>query len=42
MGLMPIYQAPNIRKPAKGHKTDPYLLPGCGSRDRSGLVRPTS
>jgi hypothetical protein len=32
MGLMPIYQVPNIRKPAKGHKTDPYLLRGCGVR----------
>jgi putative transposase len=28
MGLMPIYQAPNTSKPAKGHKTYPYLLRG--------------
>jgi putative transposase len=26
MGLMPIYQKPNTSRPAKGHKTDPYLL----------------
>jgi putative transposase len=26
--LMPIYQKPNTRKPAKGHKTYPYLLGG--------------
>ncbi len=26
MGLMPIHQIPNISKPAKGHKTYPYLL----------------
>ena len=26
MGLMPIYQKPNTSKPAKGHKTYPYLL----------------
>ena len=26
--LMPIYQKPNISKPAKGHKTYPYLLGG--------------
>ena len=28
MGLMPIYQKPNTSKPAKGHKTYPYLLNG--------------
>jgi len=28
MGLMPIYQKPNTSKPAKGHKTYPYLLGG--------------
>ena len=28
MGLMPIYQVPNTSKPAKGHKTYPYLLRG--------------
>ena len=28
MGLMPIYQRPNTSKPAKGHKTYPYLLKG--------------
>ncbi len=28
MGLMPIYQTPNTSKPAKGHKTYPYLLRG--------------
>ena len=28
MGLMPIYQNPNANKPAKGHKTYPYLLRG--------------
>ena len=28
MGLMPIYQRPNISRPAKGHKTNPYLLKG--------------
>ena len=28
MGLMPIYQKPNTSKPAKGHKTYPYLLRG--------------
>lgn len=28
MGLMPIYQKPNTSKPAKGHKTYPYLLKG--------------
>ena len=26
MGLMPIHQKPNTSRPAKGHKTDPYLL----------------
>jgi hypothetical protein len=26
--LMPIYQKPNTSKPAKGHKTYPYLLGG--------------
>lgn len=26
MGLMPIYQKPNTSRPAKGHKTYPYLL----------------
>ncbi len=26
MGLMPIYRKPNTSKPAKGHKTYPYLL----------------
>ena len=28
MGLMPIYQAPNTSKPAKGQKTYPYLQRG--------------
>ncbi len=28
MGLMPIYQKPNTSRPAKGHKTYPYLLGG--------------
>jgi len=28
MGLMPIYQKPNTSRPAKGHKTYPYLLKG--------------
>jgi putative transposase len=28
MGLMPIYQKPNTNRPAKGHKTYPYLLKG--------------
>lgn len=28
MGLMPIYQKPNTSRPAKGHKTWPYLLKG--------------
>ena len=28
MALMPIYQKPNTSKPAKGHKTYPYLLGG--------------
>jgi putative transposase len=28
MRLMPIYQTPNTSKPAKGHKTYPYLLRG--------------
>ncbi|WP_291735113.1 IS3 family transposase [Leisingera sp. F5] len=28
MGLMPVYQKPNISKAAKGHKTYPYLLLG--------------
>ena len=28
MGVMPIYQKPNTSKPAKGHKTYPYLLRG--------------
>ena len=28
MGLMPIYQKPNTRKAAKGHKIYPYLLRG--------------
>jgi putative transposase len=28
MRLMPIYQKPDTRKPAKGHKTYPYLLGG--------------
>ncbi|WP_156529555.1 IS3 family transposase [Marivivens sp. JLT3646] len=28
MGLMPIYQKPNTSRPAKGHKTYPYLLRG--------------
>ena len=26
--LLPIYQKPNTSKPAKGHKTCPYLLAG--------------
>lgn len=28
MRLMPMYQKPNTSKPAKGHKTYPYLLGG--------------
>ena len=28
MGLMPIYQKPNISRPAKGRKTYPFLLGG--------------
>ncbi len=28
MGLMPIHQKPDTSKPAKGHKTYPYLLRG--------------
>jgi putative transposase len=28
MGLMPIYQKPNTSRPAKSHKTYPYLLRG--------------
>ncbi|QFS83053.1 Integrase core domain protein [Roseivivax sp. THAF197b] len=28
MGLMPIYQKPNTSRPAKGHKTYPFLLRG--------------
>lgn len=28
MGLMPIYQKPNISRPSKGRKTYPYLLKG--------------
>lgn len=28
MHLMPIYQKPNTSRPAKGHKTYPYLLAG--------------
>ena len=28
MGLLPIYQKPNTSRPAKGHKTHPYLLRG--------------
>ena len=28
MGLMPIYQKPNTSRPAKGHKTNTYLLKG--------------
>ena len=28
MGLMPIYQTPNTSRPAKGHKTYPYLRRG--------------
>jgi putative transposase len=28
MGLMPIYQKPNTSRPARGHKTYPYLLRG--------------
>ncbi|MGX0978310.1 transposase InsO family protein [Roseovarius sp. MBR-51] len=28
MALMPIYQKPNNSRPAKGHKTFPYLLRG--------------
>ena len=28
MGLMPIYQKPDTSKPAKGHRTYPYLLRG--------------
>lgn len=27
-GLIPIYQEPKTSKPAKGHKTFPYLLKG--------------
>jgi hypothetical protein len=36
MGLMPIYQKPNTSRPAKGHKTYPYLLKGLSGRTRSG------
>jgi putative transposase len=28
MRLMPIYQKPDTSRPAKGHKTYPYLLTG--------------
>ena len=35
MGVMPIYQKPNTSKPAKGHKTYPYLLRGCGWRGQT-------
>ena len=37
MRLMPIYQKPNTSKPAKGHKTYPYLLGGLRI-DRPGQV----
>ncbi|WP_423206470.1 IS3 family transposase [Paracoccus yeei] len=37
MRLMPIYQKPNTSKPAKGHKTYPYLLGGLRV-DRPGQV----
>ncbi len=37
MGLMPIYQTPNASKPAKGHKTYPYLMGGLRV-DRPGQV----
>lgn len=30
MRLMPIYQKPSTSKPAKGHKTYPYLLGNTG------------
>ena len=40
MRLMPIYQKPNTSKPAKGHKTYPYLLGGLRiDTAQSGLVR---
>ena len=46
MRLMPIYQKPDTSRPAKGHKTYPYLArAGCGSTGqiRSGAesVRPS-
>ena len=37
MGLMPIYQRPDTSRPAKGHKTWPYLLRGV-SVDRPNQV----
>lgn len=37
MGLMPIDQKPNASRPAKGHKTYPYLLRGL--RGWSGPTR---
>ena len=37
MRLMPIYQKPNTSKPAKGHKSYPYLLGGLRV-DRPGQV----
>ncbi|WP_425411834.1 IS3 family transposase [Leisingera aquimarina] len=44
MGLMPVYQKPNISKAAKGHKTYPYLLRGLRGRHHlpaplGGLLR---
>jgi len=44
MRLMPIYQKPNTSKPAKGHKSYPYLLGGLriDRTNRSGaLTSPT-
>jgi len=41
MGLMPIYQKANTSKPAKGHKTYPYLLRGLRV-DRPRLCRKLS
>jgi putative transposase len=38
MGLMSIYQKPNTSRPAKGHKTYPYLLKGLRV-DRPNHVR---
>jgi transposase InsO family protein len=40
MGLMPIYQKPNASKPAKGHKSYPYLYTWeTGSQARTEIGR---